>query len=175
MNRGTATCAVAMCPSPKDCSYHNFPRDINRQKLWIKLCKRKDPINPKTARICSLHFKPEDFERDLRNELLNLPLRKILRLGSIPSLFLLPDHGKLCQDSSPKKRMRDSRCERAEKRIKKELVSSKIIMCNCIQYGNYSTLPRFLRTRTGMIENRRSLGRKILPSPCLELPLVDKF
>ena len=79
MLRSTATCAVAICPSPQNASYHNFPSDINLQKLWIELTKRKDPVNPKTARICSQHFKPEDYERDLRNELLNLPLRKLLK------------------------------------------------------------------------------------------------
>ena len=35
-------------------------------------------------RICSLHFAPEDFERDLRNEMLGLPLRKLLKPGAAP-------------------------------------------------------------------------------------------
>ena len=123
MSRSTNTCAVAVCPSPKDTSYHKFPSDITLQNLWLELCKRKNPINPKTAKICSLHFKPEDFERDLKHELLNLPIRKLLKPGSIPSLSLLPSHGNLCQDSSPKKRMKESRCKRAEKRTHKQIVS----------------------------------------------------
>ena len=127
MSRNTNTCSVAICPSPKDTSYHSFPKDINRQKLWIKLSKRKDPINPKTAKICSLHFKPEDFERDLKHELLNLPLRKIFKPGSIPSLNLLPTSVPHHQDSSPKKRKSESLCNRAAKRLRTEIVRKGII------------------------------------------------
>ena len=124
MARGTATCAVAICPSPKDTSYHNFPRDIELQNLWIQLTKRKDTIKPKTARICSRHFKPEDFERDLKHELLNLPLRKLLKPGSIPSLNLLPDLEDFCPDSSPENPKIEAVPERAKKRTrKKQLVS----------------------------------------------------
>ncbi len=36
----------------------------------------------RTARICSNHFKEEDYERDLRNELLNLPQRKLLKVST---------------------------------------------------------------------------------------------
>ena len=36
------------------------------------------------SRICSRHFRPEDFERDLRNEMLGLPLRNLLKPGSYP-------------------------------------------------------------------------------------------
>ena len=31
-----------------------------------------------------MHFKPEDFERDFRNEMLGLPLRNLLKPGSCP-------------------------------------------------------------------------------------------
>ena len=31
-----------------------------------------------------MHFAPEDFERDLRNEMLGLPLRKLLKPGAAP-------------------------------------------------------------------------------------------
>ena len=37
-------------------------------------------------RICSKHFRPEDFIRDLRNEMLGLPLRNLLKPGSCPIL-----------------------------------------------------------------------------------------
>ena len=84
-------CAVAICPSPPEASYHRFPKDEKLQKIWIQLCKRKDNVNAKTAKVCSSHFKSEDYERDLRNELLNLPTRKILKPGALPSLNLLPE------------------------------------------------------------------------------------
>ena len=84
------TCAVAICPSPRDTSYHKFPSDEALQKVWVARCHRKDPINVKTAHICSTHFKSEDFDRDLRNELLQLPPRKLLKPNSIPTLLLCP-------------------------------------------------------------------------------------
>ena len=74
-------CAVATCPNPKGLTYHRFPKDENLSKLWKNLCKRRDQINVKNARICELHFEEKDYERDLRNELLNQPLRKILKSG----------------------------------------------------------------------------------------------
>ena len=77
----TKVCAVASCPNPNGISYHIFPKWKDLQRLWLRACRRKDFVNLKTAAICSRHFKPEDFERDLRNELLNLPLRSLLKPG----------------------------------------------------------------------------------------------
>jgi len=37
------------------------------------------------ARICSRHFQESDFVRDIRNELLNIPQRKLLSSSAIPS------------------------------------------------------------------------------------------
>lgn len=48
-------------------------------------CKRKDDFNPEVSRICSDHFTEEDYQRDLRNELLQLSSRKILKKNAIPS------------------------------------------------------------------------------------------
>jgi len=90
MGRNGNTCAVAICPSPQEATYHVFPKDERLQKLWVDLCKRKETINIKTARICSSHFKEEDYERDLKNELLGLPIRKLLKSNSVPSKQLLP-------------------------------------------------------------------------------------
>ena len=123
MDRSTMTCSVAICPSPKDASYYRFPKDISHQKIWIELCKRQDKVNPTTARMCSLHFNDSDFERDLRNELLNLPVRKLLKPNSIPSKNLQPEHGILVKWTSPRKTtLHGQREERARKRIRKQLV-----------------------------------------------------
>nr|XP_040570148.1 uncharacterized protein LOC121119503 [Lepeophtheirus salmonis] len=84
----SATCAVASCPSPADTSYHNFPKDSALLRNWVKACKRKDKFNPKKSRICSNHFSQDCYERDLRNELLGLPLRRLLKKGSVPSVNL---------------------------------------------------------------------------------------
>ena len=88
MSRSTKTCLVKCCPSPKSASFFKFPKEKNIQNLWSEKLNLEKTINLKTAKVCSVHFKPEDFVRDLKHELMNLPLRKILKEGSVPSLFL---------------------------------------------------------------------------------------
>ena len=78
-----AVCAVAECENPPNITYHEFPKDKQQQKIWIQKCKRDIKkgayLNPKTARICSNHFKKHDYKPNLT--------RKILKLGAIPSVF----------------------------------------------------------------------------------------
>ncbi len=83
-------CAVAVCNDKSKLTYHRFPSDPQLRKAWIVACRRKDPFDPDKVRICERHFLPSDYDRDLRHELLNLPLRKLLRPGSIPTQNLLP-------------------------------------------------------------------------------------
>jgi hypothetical protein len=53
---------------------------------WVQRCRRADEsFNPSTAVICSVHFTPENYERDLRAELLNLLPKKILKPHAVPS------------------------------------------------------------------------------------------
>ena len=88
--RPGGSCSVAICPSPKDATYHTFPKDRELQKLWIIACKREGTINVRHARICSQHFNENDYERDLQHELLNLPQRKRLKANAVPTIMLLP-------------------------------------------------------------------------------------
>ena len=90
MGKSGNTCAVAICPSPQDASYHHFPKDLKLKKIWTDRCNRKDNINPQTAKICSEHFKQEDFIRDLQAELLGQPRRRRLHPEYIPSRNLKP-------------------------------------------------------------------------------------
>ena len=55
------------------------------RRLWIHACRRKDSFNPNTGRICSIHFLPTDYKRDLKNELLGLPTVKRLFENAIPT------------------------------------------------------------------------------------------
>ncbi|KAJ4428994.1 hypothetical protein ANN_25990 [Periplaneta americana] len=57
-------------------------------KQWIHACRRKDKINIKNATVCSVHFLPEDYERDLKAELLNIKPKKMLKISAVPSLHL---------------------------------------------------------------------------------------
>ncbi|XP_049843808.1 uncharacterized protein LOC126295370 [Schistocerca gregaria] len=85
---------------------HSFPKDEHLRREWIARCRRPDVINVRTARVCSVHFRPEDYVRDLRNELLGLPLRKKLVPTAIPSLNIPRwDEGDIveCRDMSKQK------------------------------------------------------------------------
>ena len=55
----------------KTISLYHFPEDPEIYKKLVNACKRKDIINIKTAKICSLHFKPDDYARSLKHELLH--------------------------------------------------------------------------------------------------------
>lgn len=80
--------------------YHRFPKSEELRRVWVLRCKRNDTFNPDNARVCSIHFCPEDYERDLKNELLGLPQRKILRETAVPSLFISNWHGDTVPGSS---------------------------------------------------------------------------
>ncbi len=112
-------CAVAICKSLGGVSYHRFPKDPKLRKVWVKSCKRKDDFNVDKARVCESHFLSSDFERDLKNELLNLPTRKILKKSAFPSINLLTNENKRPATSD--------REERLSKRIRREIVND---LCN---------------------------------------------
>uniref|UniRef100_A0A6P7GZB7 Uncharacterized protein LOC114344850 n=1 Tax=Diabrotica virgifera virgifera TaxID=50390 RepID=A0A6P7GZB7_DIAVI len=90
-------CAVAGCLSDnqkkngdKSVRFHGFSKDLALEKLWVITCCREDKFNTKTSRICSKHFKQEDFERNLQHELLQYESKKGPKLKSdaFPSLHL---------------------------------------------------------------------------------------
>ncbi|QQP48733.1 Uncharacterized protein FKW44_009141, partial [Caligus rogercresseyi] len=57
-------------------------------KAWTIACKRGDStFQPASSFMCSLHFTEEDYERDLMHELLNLPIRKKIKKGVVPTLI----------------------------------------------------------------------------------------
>ncbi|KAJ8882919.1 hypothetical protein PR048_014758 [Dryococelus australis] len=58
-----------------------------------KRCTRNYKINVNNAQVCSVHFAPEDYERDLKNELLGLLVRKKLRPNAVNSVFIRNWHG----------------------------------------------------------------------------------
>ncbi len=56
--------------------------------IWAEKCGQPPTWTPaKSLVVCSKHFQPDDYQRDLKNELLNLPPRKLLK-DSVPSLEL---------------------------------------------------------------------------------------
>lgn len=92
--------------------FYRFPKDKKLCDIWVAKCQRKTPINVENARICSHHFKEDDFERNLKHELLSFAYcsKKLLKAGSIPADNL---PGKCKKKTPPKK---DERQERRDTR-----------------------------------------------------------
>jgi hypothetical protein len=69
-------------------SFHQLPKNANQEQRdhWANVLPSINESDPSLMRICSKHFRSEDFIRDLRNEMLGLPLRNLLKPGSYPIL-----------------------------------------------------------------------------------------
>lgn len=50
-------------------STYRFPKDLKLQKFWAKKCEINGKWNPQTSYICSKHFSPNDFVKDMKAEL----------------------------------------------------------------------------------------------------------
>ncbi|KAJ8964436.1 hypothetical protein NQ314_004915 [Rhamnusium bicolor] len=91
-------CAVVTCNVDnqsknynRDLMFFHFPKDDNLSKQWLQACKRDHKVNILNARICPLHFDKENYERNLKEELLGLTLNKrqrLLKPDAIPTLNL---------------------------------------------------------------------------------------
>lgn len=83
-------CAVDGCTNwdrVKDTLFHRFPKKEEVRKAWIDSCGKKK-VNADHARICSNHFKKTDYERNLKYEILGIPVprsRRTLRKDAVPS------------------------------------------------------------------------------------------
>lgn len=74
--------------------FHSLPtRDPGRCRKWLKAIQNPkfDENTPVSKygniRVCSQHFKPEDYEPDIQAELMKTTPRKILKSHVIPSVF----------------------------------------------------------------------------------------
>lgn len=91
-------CAVATCRNShrrtrgRRIRYHRFPQIPEVRMRWVRACGRVPlsngdvPFNIQTARICSLHFNNESYEKDIEHLVLGLPARSRLRRGAVPTL-----------------------------------------------------------------------------------------
>ena len=81
-------CAVSTCRNNhrktkgRRVRYHRFPAEDDVRSRWVSVCGRS--FNTATARVCSLHFSPNSYERDVEHELLGLPPRSRLKRGAVP-------------------------------------------------------------------------------------------
>nr|XP_046255405.1 uncharacterized protein LOC124064746 [Scatophagus argus] len=74
--------------------FHGLPtRDPQRCRTWLKAIQnpRLDENTPVSkysgVRVCSLHFKPDDYEEDFRARILNTAPKPMLKSGAVPSVF----------------------------------------------------------------------------------------
>ncbi|XP_069683606.1 uncharacterized protein [Periplaneta americana] len=68
----------------KPFAFHQFPNDVKLKKQWLHAIRRKnfDLSNvTKNTRVCSEHFKKDDYQTTLMGE------RSRLKRGSVPSIF----------------------------------------------------------------------------------------
>ena len=68
-------------------SYHCFPRDEALRSQWLAKISRADLVVSKNSRLCSEHFTPDCYVRDLKAEILGLKPRSTLKPGAIPTFF----------------------------------------------------------------------------------------
>ena len=107
MKNSKTVCAVSTCKSPNGISYFRFPKETEKQKIWIDKCQREDQIKIKSARICETHFSDECFQRDLKNELLGLPLKRNILASAIPDLNLPYQEQPSVSDQEERKRLKE--------------------------------------------------------------------
>ena len=77
---------VPSCIQSPESSLFSLPKEPRTQKRWLKALKINHQVNTNTFRVCELHFKKGDIERDLKGELMNIPSRKKLNPYVVPSL-----------------------------------------------------------------------------------------
>ncbi|XP_033215690.1 THAP domain-containing protein 1-like [Belonocnema kinseyi] len=93
-------CAVEGCVNQvrrknPEISLFSFPKEEYYIKEWQKVCRNKN-INPKYARICSVHFRPDHYrEKSYVNLVLNTTPKhtRRLRRDAIPSENLYKKNG----------------------------------------------------------------------------------
>lgn len=80
-------CTVALCNNSlqetqkglltRHIQYHRFPLDEKLCNVWKTCLHRDGKWNAKSCRICSVHFTSDDYERNLKAELLGLSAKKV--------------------------------------------------------------------------------------------------
>ncbi|XP_062278046.1 uncharacterized protein LOC133983108 isoform X2 [Scomber scombrus] len=74
--------------------FHGLPtRDPERCRIWLRTIQNprlhEDMPASKYSgvRVCSLHFRPDDYEEDFRAKILNTTPKPSLKSGAVPSVF----------------------------------------------------------------------------------------
>ena len=68
-------------------SFYRFPKDPSLRDQWLAKISRADLVITKNSRLCSEHFTPDCFKRDLQAELLGSKKKMHLKDDAVPSIF----------------------------------------------------------------------------------------
>ena len=83
-------CIVTTCPltrfNPR--SIHVLPKDREMRCKWLVALRLGDKFKTKRPTVCEVHFRPEDYERDMMAELMGTKPKSILKSTAVPSRFL---------------------------------------------------------------------------------------
>jgi len=124
-------CAVSTCRRPhhdhtvdddgQRIILHKFPTNPELVRAWFTRIGNKDGVRTSHSYVCSLHFQPSDYKRDLQNELLGIPSRKRNQLNpdAVPSLLLPNLSPSIEQEIQRAARLK----EKCERRIRQEYIS----------------------------------------------------
>lgn len=97
----------------KNISYHRLPRDEKQRKVWLTKISRENPTISQNSVVCSEHFEPDCFERDMKAELLGSKPKAWLKPEAVPSIF---------SHRPPAKKRRTSSEKRLKEKEKKEVI-----------------------------------------------------
>ncbi|XP_055721801.1 zinc finger and BTB domain-containing protein 17-like isoform X1 [Salvelinus fontinalis] len=111
-------CSVPYCANYKLAQkegviFHSLPTgDIPRCRKWLAAIKNNIyNVNTPVAkyqniRVCSQHFRPEDYLRDYQSELMGKPNRRQLKRDAIPSVFSFTTKRKTSDQPTPAQKKR---------------------------------------------------------------------
>jgi len=68
--------------------FHNFPQDPVLRELWLKRCRVKEDFHPNSAKVCTDHFLPDDYDRNFKEEIKNPLFKRKLKPSAVPSQLL---------------------------------------------------------------------------------------
>ncbi|XP_040163910.1 uncharacterized protein LOC120900661 [Anopheles arabiensis] len=112
-------------------TYHKFPTNPARRDRWIEFCDLPKESFPKSAYkfLCSSHFTPECFERDLRGELLYGTKRMTLQKDAMPTIRLVSQQLKRTTNAaSTEEEDRKKRKQEVDKLLSGEMAASEPIV-----------------------------------------------
>ena len=96
----------------KGISYHQFPKDRMVCKEWLAKISRENAKITKDSVVCSEHFTPDCFQRNLKAELMGTKSKTRLKPGAVPTIF---------SHRPPPKKPRLSSEKRTKEKEKKEV------------------------------------------------------